>query len=109
MSEKEDYRLQIEAKVKAWKAEIERLQAKAELARADARVKLNQQIYDLEARWSKAKSTEVRPVWARHACECACADQAFRCMGSLPLRRACSKGISDDPINRRTERRHSES
>jgi uncharacterized coiled-coil DUF342 family protein len=61
MSEKELYRQKRQAQLDEWKAEIDKLKAKASGASADIQLKLNEQIRELEAKLEKgmAKLAEL--------------------------------------------------
>lgn len=50
MSEKELYRQKVQAKLDEWKADLDKLRARASAAGADAKLELNEQIQRLEAK-----------------------------------------------------------
>jgi hypothetical protein len=56
MSEKKLYQQKMEAKLDEWKAEVDLLKAKASGASANAKLKLNQQVKDLEAKIGQGKA-----------------------------------------------------
>ncbi|SIO47504.1 hypothetical protein SAMN05444722_2420 [Rhodovulum sp. ES.010] len=55
MDEKDAYRQKIQARLDQWRAEIDKLQAKAVEAGADARVEYDKQIEKLRARQAEAQ------------------------------------------------------
>ncbi len=71
MSMKEAYEQKLDAQLAEWKAEIDKLKARAEQADADTRVAYNRQIQDLEA---KREATEQRMQELRQASEDAWTD-----------------------------------
>lgn len=56
MSTKDAYQQKLEAKLREWNAEIERMQAKAEQAEADARVRYQSEIRRLEEERARAEA-----------------------------------------------------
>ncbi|SEL59509.1 hypothetical protein SAMN05443999_106176 [Roseovarius azorensis] len=50
MDDKQVYQQKLEAKLKEWRADIDKLQAKVDGAQADARLKYREQLEDLEER-----------------------------------------------------------
>lgn len=56
MDDKNAYRQKLEARLDQWRAEIDRLQAKAAEADADARIEYDRQIEDLRGRQADAQS-----------------------------------------------------
>jgi len=55
MTNKEAYQQQLQAKLDEWQAEIDKLRAKAQAAKADAQVEYNKQIEDLQGKQDDAK------------------------------------------------------
>jgi DNA-binding transcriptional regulator GbsR (MarR family) len=56
MSEKDLYQQKMKAQLDEWKADVDKLRAKASGASADAKLKLDQQVKDLEARIEEGKA-----------------------------------------------------
>jgi hypothetical protein len=56
MTEKKLYQQRVEAKLDEWKAEVDMLKAKVSGASASAKLKLNQQVRDLEAKIDEGKA-----------------------------------------------------
>ncbi len=54
MGLKEAYQEKVEAQLKVWSAEFKELQAKAELAKADAKIELHEQLQTLKAKQEAA-------------------------------------------------------
>ncbi len=56
MGDKELYQQKMKAQLDLWKAEIDKLKAKAAVAQADAQLKLNKQIKSLESEIKEGKA-----------------------------------------------------
>ena len=56
MGEKELYQQKMRAQLDEWKADVDKLRAKASGASADAKLQLNQQVKNLEAKINEAKA-----------------------------------------------------
>lgn len=60
MTEKDAYQQKLQAKLEEWRAEIDRLKARAKEAEADAQVRHRQEIRDLQA-----KREALKKEWSR--------------------------------------------
>lgn len=56
MSKKEAYQQKLQAQLAGWRADIDKLKAKADEAGADAKIKLNRQAEDLQSKLDAAES-----------------------------------------------------
>lgn len=57
MNDRELYRKKMQAQLDEWKADLDKLRAKASRASADAQLKLNKQLRELEGKLEKGKAT----------------------------------------------------
>ncbi|MCA9483591.1 MAG: coiled coil domain-containing protein [Nitrospina sp.] len=60
MSLKEEYQRKLEAKIDEWSAELEVLKAKANSAQADARIKYQQELQELNSRLNELRQKRDR-------------------------------------------------